>query len=516
MGPNLPSVYINHDTYQSLLTHLDGGEIGCITATDGDKKWTLYIMYGAIVGATSGDDNVHFVRRLKLNGHLNDAQARALDTVIRAGKPILNLLFDMLPEEALGEILHDRYVENISMYLANPGASRYEKMQAIFIDNLQMGFDASEMIQKCSDLAEKAFQLDPSTRLVQLNTSISDEISARILAIFSTPQEVRQVLHKMPLETLASLRALQALMSTGHLGYARMTIAENEEPEIVGQSTIFTETPPEKRARTQGFVNQPIVVPDLPEEDSNPTDPLVNAHTETWENPIVEEQTEEIEQTPAPDARRLVSPESSQSEPTNPINSMADWSPEDSFDNGDVLEAFQDYDSQRGGGDGGFTTESQHLDRIDFSSAVPDDEIEDEEPTVLEISDGMEDLFSEEVARQKLTVANEVLTVVSAAFDKNKVDGAGSNAIQVLMESAPYAYNFLFDSVTVSPNGSMPEQRVLSNLQSKPVSEQRRALHQAVLDLISRALSLAADELNESEIDHVLNQTQGYRKRLGR
>ena len=105
---------------------------------------------------------------------------------------------------------------------------------------------------------------------------------------------------------------------------------------------------------------------------------------------------------------------------------MADWSPEDSFDDSDVLEAFQDYDSQRGGGEGGFTTESQHLDRIDFGSDVPDGE-EDEDESVLEISDGMEDLFSEEIARQKIHVANDVLTVVSAALDAAKDQVADHN-----------------------------------------------------------------------------------------
>ena len=116
----MPSVYINNDTYQTLLTHLDGGEIGCVTAHDGNEQWKIYVMYGAIVGATSNNDSIQFVRRLKLNGHLSDAQARALDTVIKAQKPILNLLFDMLPEDALGDILHERYIENIAMFLANP------------------------------------------------------------------------------------------------------------------------------------------------------------------------------------------------------------------------------------------------------------------------------------------------------------------------------------------------------------------------------------------------------------
>ena len=104
----------------------------------------------------------------------------------------------------------------------------------------------------------------------------------------------------IPLEPLDALKAIMSLMSSGHLGYARITIAEDEEPEIVGQSTIFTETPPEKRARSAGFINQPLVVPDFPDEQD-----LVNAHTEAWEDPVVEEPTEEIDRTPAPAARRL-------------------------------------------------------------------------------------------------------------------------------------------------------------------------------------------------------------------
>ena len=61
----------------------------------------------------------------------------------------------------------------------------------------------------------------------------------------------------------------------------------------------------------------------------------------------------------------------------------------------------------------------------------------------------------------------------------------------------------------------MSEDQILSNLQSKPVSEQRRALHQAVLTSL-HVLSVAAEELDEQEVDAVLTNIQGYRKRLGR
>ena len=489
-----------------------------MTASDGDEQWKIYVMYGAIVGATSNNDSVQFVRRLKLNGRLNDAQARALDTVIKAKKPILNLLFDMLPEDALGDILHERYIENIAMFLANPGDCHYEKMQAIFIDNLQMGFVASEIIDRCSELAETAFQLDPSVRLVQLNASISDDLYARILAVFKEPMVIKDALDLLPLEPLDALKTLITLMSSGHLGYARITIDEDEEPEIVGQSTIFTETTPEKHVRSAEFVNQPIVVPDFPEDTELEDTELVNAHTEAWEDPVVEDPTEEIDRTPAPTARRLsTSAESPPEGDTNPAppHSMADWSPEESFDDSDVMEAFQDYDAQRGGGEGGFTTESQHLDRIDFGSALPDED-DDGDESVLVISDGMEDLFSEEIARQKIKVANDVLIVVSAALDQAKGPGGGTQSIQALIDSAPYPFKFLFESVTVSTNGAMSEDRILSNLQSKPVSEQRRALHQAVLDSITRALSVAAEALDESDVDAILTNIQGYRKRLGR
>ena len=169
------------------------------------------------------------------------------------------------------------------MFLANPGECHYEKMQAIFIDNLQMGFVANEIIDRCSELAETAFQLDSSMRLVQLNASISDDLHARILAVFQEPKVVRDALVLLPLEPLDALKAIMSLMSSGHLGYARITIAEDEEPEIVGQNTISTETPPEKRARSAGLLINPLWFLIFPMNG------LVNAHTEAWEDPVVEE-----------------------------------------------------------------------------------------------------------------------------------------------------------------------------------------------------------------------------------
>ena len=87
-------------------------------------------------------------------------------------------------------------------------------MQAIFIDNLQMGFVANEIIDRCSELAETAFQLDSSMRLVQLNASISDDLHARILAVFQEPKVVRDALVLIPLEPLDALKAIMSLMSS--------------------------------------------------------------------------------------------------------------------------------------------------------------------------------------------------------------------------------------------------------------------------------------------------------------
>ena len=168
----MASVYTQNDTYQALTEHLSGGEIGCLKLENSSSKIAVYVMYGGIVGAISQTDDAQLVRRLRLANHLNDAQVRVLSTVMKADKPLLNFLFEMLSEETLHQFLYEQFLENIATFLSSTSKCQYEKLQAVFIDNLQMGHDTEFILNHCSKLAESAASVD-----LDLHSSIVRERS---------------------------------------------------------------------------------------------------------------------------------------------------------------------------------------------------------------------------------------------------------------------------------------------------------------------------------------------------
>jgi hypothetical protein len=115
----------------------------------------------------------------------------------------------------------------------------------------------------------------------------------------------------------------------------------------------------------------------------------------------------------------------------------------------------------------------------------------------------------------KVEVANEVLSIVSQAFDEAKGPGRGRAALQLLVDGVPGPYASVLHDLRIDEAGELPTDQVMRNLQGRPPTEHRQLLNNGLVDLIERALSSAADELPEEVFDEVLGSVAGYRQRLG-
>jgi hypothetical protein len=124
-------------------------------------------------------------------------------------------------------------------------------------------------------------------------------------------------------------------------------------------------------------------------------------------------------------------------------------------------------------------------------------------------------VLSEAHARAKIRVANDVLAAVSAAFDIAEGTGRGRAVLQLLVDGGPSQFAPLLQDLVLSEHGALPPAGVVANLRGRPPTEHRRLLNDALVDLIDRALSSAADELPEEQLDDVLSAIAGYRQRLG-
>lgn len=185
----------------------------------------------------------------------------------------------------------------------------------------------------------------------------------------------------------------------------------------------------------------------------------------------------------------------------------------------DELSIFLDHDHVRGSdGDGQFRTDSRDLERVEVASMTQDGEIDDG-GEVLEADEAPVARFGAPVltrgdALAKIDVANEVLAVVSAAFDGIDGPGRGRAVMQLLVDGVPSQFAPVLHDLRVLESGELPTDVVIRNLNLRPATEHRQLLNNCLVDLVDRALS-AMDELPEEAVDEVLSSAAGFRQRLG-
>lgn len=195
----------------------------------------------------------------------------------------------------------------------------------------------------------------------------------------------------------------------------------------------------------------------------------------------------------------------------------------------DLLALFEDQDDLRGLGDGQFSVSDANLDRVDMRAeilaALADASNEAEElieaveadaeaeAEAINLNFGPPPLRDEE-ARAKLGVAVDVLSKLAAQIDATSGPGAGSAAVQVLLEGTPGAGRRLFSHVNTALDGRFDLSVIIGNLRRLPEAERRTVLDASLLDLVERALAYACEALPAERIDTLLIGIAGYQQRL--
>jgi hypothetical protein len=182
--------------------------------------------------------------------------------------------------------------------------------------------------------------------------------------------------------------------------------------------------------------------------------------------------------------------------------SLAAWRDEQHLHE-DELEFFTDHDQVRGLPEDGA-----------FSSVAARPGRAEEQSTPVPATFAAPPLGEDE-ATSKIDVASEVLVAVRAALDEGKGAGSGLPVVQLLVESPPGRFSDLYRRVHLRADGSIPARDVVRNLRGRPPTEHRNLLRDGLLDLIERALSMAAEELTDEAIDALLAEVAGYNQRIG-
>lgn len=478
-----------------LLQLLEEGATGCLSGVRGTVEYRIYLMNGDLLAAHAESDSrriLEIVRNLRLLGapEIADLQRR-----LAAGEALSDLLVTQVGDEKLSRVLYDRFRENLFEFTSFASNISFEPMEAIFVDNIQLGHDSLALVAELDGLRERlaSAELEPDQMFRRGRTHPAPGDEQTLLDTFRDQISVEELLRRSPFERSRTLVMLLDMQKRGMLF--------NATP-IRGEALPATD--PERRATPVSRNRPPLPL-------SPPALPPVRRDEEEA--------------------------------PTAPGISPSKPSPIPPHDVGhEYLDAFQDGDTNREGGE--FSTQSQHLDRVEIDNPPPKkapsfegepitnpggDPKRIAEPIELEDADGAgkealkssvtlsfggRQLDEADIAR-KMEVVNEVLGTLVAAMNHAQ-PGIGNAQLQLLLEGAPAPFAPLFKGVEARAGGRLPAESVIKNLRRRPASEQRQLLNNGLENLIERALSITGDTLDDDSFEEVLQQIVGYQQKFVR
>lgn len=438
---------------------------------------TVFVQRGALLGAQAADDDRLYLRRLSVYGALDDARRRTLYLAASAGEPLFGRILDLVAPDVLDVVLLDRFRDNLARFLAADHPPEFEPSNSIFVDNLQI-VDTEAELERASEIYTMARSLPVDTPLGPGSVPPRDALERQVLDAVQHAADAGEAANLLNLEPIEARALIAGLVDEGVVAEIASESVDSDLADLGphDDDTEFVEK------GTPSSADERIQPPPRPS-----TPPTVTA--------------------PAAEAPRGA----------GDLSSLSAWLAGSSTE--DDMEAFSDHDEVRGAtdpGQGKFTTDAHNLDRVEVADTAPtpEPETEIEADGVPQAKFGAPTLTDTD-ASGKIAVANEVLVEIATLFDTEQGQGAGRAALQLLIDGTSGRFAGLLDDVTAAEDGHIEPRLVLRNLADRPMTEHRRLLNEGLADLIERAMSIAADELDGDAVDAMLERVAGYRHRMG-
>lgn len=465
----------------ALVRHLADGVTGSLSVAAEPHAITLYLTFGEVVAAQAADDRELLLRRL-VNESLISAQYASVVSEERITfGAVLEELFQSVSPDALDRVLHQRFEDNVARFLGGQGEVTFTSLEAVFVDNIQMGIDAMDLLVRSREAWNLAKVLELTEVLIP-GASIPESDGQRmLLSHLGQGATGDELVRRLPMEPVAACALIVRMLQEDVLVYG--SAYEEEDDEDFATEEVDRE---EMLQAATGRRAAPVVAP--PPERMQATQALVG---------------------------------DDDAEGAGDLSSYDAWlnHGQDELD----MDAFADYETDRGEtqGGGGFSTETHNLDRVELSEQEHETiELEDADEADVDLRQATSLSFGapvldDEEAETKINVASSVLHAVVTEMDKEQGAGRGQAAVRLLMEASPSEFLDVFRKAEPTREGTLPVARLMSNLRNRPASEHRRLLNKALEDLCERALSQSMDELSDDAIDQILEHAAGYRKRMG-
>lgn len=477
---------------QALRRHIEQNVTGRLTVGAGASAISVYLREGNVVAATCPDDERQLVHLLQRQGVLRRKVAHEFEARLEKSESIFGdlLKYGGAPLEVA--LVH-RFENNLATFLGSVSKPTFHAQRSVFVDNLQMGHDTAELVERAGRLWDDASSLDVDATLVAGQVPFESEAQLWVAkAVGRGERTASAILLDLPMEELLARVVLLDMLAKG------MIKIPGTEPEPADEPTDSRVEPPvEDQETVFGVDVAQLAAAALDDEDPPPT---VDAEVDT----VV-------------DRPPIVAPPVPEGKPrTHAPRNLDEWRVQASVVDEDELDFFQDYDHDRGkGAKGSFSTDTHNLDRVEVTGMEEGSKDEVIEVAEVPAAKFGAPVLGEDEALEKLGVANDVLAHVVQAFDAAEGAGRGRSLVQLLVDGSPANFANLLRDVRVSDEGALSDEDVLGNLYARPPTEHRHLINGALADIIERALSSAADELPEEQFDPLFSSVAGYRQRLG-
>lgn len=209
----------NQDAALALRDVLERGLTGCLSVVSFDAH-KVFVMQGAVLAAHGPDDGIWVVCRLVNNGVITERQGVSFTRAIERGARYEEILLGHVPDTLLMDVLAERFKQDLLDFICLFGKVRFEPLDAVFVDNVQVVHESFALLDDLVELRERIASL--RERRAQLTVRPGPSMARRpeelrLLDLCDPSITLSDLVVFSPYEEGPTLLAVRSMLENGSL-----------------------------------------------------------------------------------------------------------------------------------------------------------------------------------------------------------------------------------------------------------------------------------------------------------
>lgn len=205
---------------QQLLLSLQEERTGRLSAETAEGRvYDVYVMGGEILAAHSPSDDGRVLALLYNGGLLNADKIREMREYLEQGRTLSEVLIGEVPDSVLMRVYFERFRDNVYHYLHAVSIVGFVPMDAIFVDNIQVGHTSLGLVDELIAIGEAIQELSQEGEIWLRRTAFDSttEDQRRLLARCTDESSLEDLCARSPYEYSRTLEMVLRLLAVGAL-----------------------------------------------------------------------------------------------------------------------------------------------------------------------------------------------------------------------------------------------------------------------------------------------------------